>query len=296
MEKVHLAVIGGSGLYELSNVKIVEEKNISTPFGKPSDKITIGRAGDSLVAFLPRHGKGHRILPGEVPVKANIYALKTLGVEKVISVSAVGSLKEEIRPTDIVLPSQIIDKTKNRELSYFGGGIAGHISFADPFCLGLKAQIRDIILKYFSANKSSKKLFTEETYVCMEGPQFSTRAESNLHRSWGAGVIGMTAIPEAKLAREAEMCYVTIALATDYDCWKEGEEGVGISMVLEYMKENNKTINEILPQILESLTLDGPDGCSCGSAAKYAVMTSMDMMPPKVKKNLSLFYNKYWKD
>ncbi len=293
MEKIRLGVIGGSGVYELKNLKILEEKGLSTPFGDPSDKITVGRVGERLVAFLPRHGKGHRILPGEVPVKANIYALKSLGVEKIISISAVGSLKEEIRPTDIVLPSQIIDKTKCRESSFFGGGVVGHISFADPFCVNMKSQIRDIALKYFSDNKLSKKLFTDETYVCMEGPQFSTRAESNLHRSWGAGVIGMTAIPEAKLAREAEMCYVTIALATDYDCWKEGEEGVGISMVLEYMRENNKTINELLPLILEQIPVG--DECSCQSAARYAIITARDLIPPKIKKSLALLYDKYWK-
>jgi 5'-methylthioadenosine phosphorylase len=293
MDKIQLGVIGGSGVYELKNIKILEEKLVTTPFGLPSDKIAIGKAGERLVAFLPRHGKGHRILPGEIPVKANIYALKSLGVEKIISVSAVGSLKEEIRPTDIVLPSQIIDKTNGRQSTYFGGGVVGHISFADPFCKDMKAGVAGIIQDYFSGNKLSKRLFTDETYVCMEGPQFSTRAESNLHRNWGAGVIGMTSIPEAKLAREAEICYITIALATDYDCWKEGEEGVGVSMVLEYMKENNKTINELLPLILEKLPLERK--CACDTAAKYAIMTAKELIPMKVRNDLALFYDKYWK-
>ncbi len=293
MEKILAGVIGGSGVYELKNIEIIEERSVSTPFGMPSDKIAIGRAGGRLVAFIPRHGKGHRLSPAEIPVKANIYALKSLGVLNVISVSAVGSLKEEIRPTDIVLPSQIIDKTVSRAKSFFGGGVVGHISFADPFCSRLKNEVKEVIEAYIKDKKIDKRLFTEETYVCMEGPQFSTRAESRLHRSWGAGVIGMTAIPEAKLAREAEMCYVTIALSTDYDCWREGEEGVGISMVLEYMKENNKTINELLPLILENIEND--DGCSCRSAAKFAILTDRKAIPVRIMRDLDLFYGKYWK-
>jgi 5'-methylthioadenosine phosphorylase len=292
MEKISIGVIGGSGFYELKNMSIVEERSVRTPFGMPSDKIAIGRAGKRLIAFLPRHGRGHTLMPGEIPVRANIYALKSMGVENIIGISAVGSLKDEIRPTDIVLPSQIIDKTKFREQSYFGNGAVGHISFADPFCSRLKGELKQIIEKYFSDNKINKKIFTEETYVCMEGPQFSSRAESNLHRNWGAGIIGMTAIPEAKLAREAEMCYVMIALSTDYDCWKESEEGVGVSMILEYMKENNKTINELLPIILENITLDAD--CSCRSAAKYAIITRKDFIPLQTKRKLSLLYGKYW--
>lgn len=293
MNKIPLGVIGGSGVYELNQIKVIEEVDVDTPFGKPSDKITIASIGDRKAAFIPRHGKGHRHLPGEVPSKANIYALKSLGVEQIIAVSAVGSLKEEIRPTDIVLPAQIIDRTKDRPLSYFGKGIVGHISFADPFCNPMRDAMKKIIERYFKEKKVNKRLFTEETYICMEGPQFSTRAESNLYRSWGAGVIGMTAIPEAKLAREAEICYATIALPTDYDCWREGEAAVDVSAILEYMKENNKTVNELLPVILETIPL--PSDCSCRHAAQYAVMTKNELIPAKVKSDLQLFYGKYWK-
>jgi 5'-methylthioadenosine phosphorylase len=293
MESIKIGVIGGSGVYELSNVKVKEEIEVKTPFGKPSDKITLAEIGKRMVAFIPRHGKGHRHLPTEVPSKANIYALKSLGVQKVIAVSAVGSLKEEIRPTDLVVPSQIIDRTKSRPLSYFGGGVVGHISFADPFCNHFRKEIKALMEKYIAENKLSKRLFTEETYLCMEGPQFSTRAESHLYRSWGAGVIGMTAIPEAKLAREAELCYAMIALPTDYDCWREGEAAVDVSLVLEYMKENNKTINSLLPFIIESIALD--EDCSCRKAAQYAVMTGKGLIPEQIKKDLDLFYGKYWK-
>lgn len=293
MEKVPIGVFGGSGVYTLDNLKIIEEIEIDTPFGKPSDKIVIGQVGSRKVAFLPRHGKGHRISPTEIPVKANIYALKSLGVEKIISISAVGSLKEEIRPKDFVLPSQIIDRTKKRDCTYFGDGVVGHISFADPFCETLRKEVGDIIQDFFKEHKVDKRLFMNETYLCMEGPQFSTRAESHLYRSWGAGVIGMTAIPEAKLAREAEICYITIAMATDYDCWREGEAEVDVTLVLEYMKENNKTINSLLPAIIERMTIGNE--CTCHSAAKYAILTSKDLIPDKTKKNLELFYGKYWK-
>lgn len=294
MEKIGIGVIGGSGVYKLDAVKVLEEKVIETPFGKPSDAIIIGQVGGRKAAFIPRHGVGHRHSPSEVPSRANIYALKTLGVEKVISISAVGSLKEEIRPTDLVLPSQIIDKTKNRESTFFGDGIVGHIGFADPFCEKMRGEVAKIIRDYLSVNQPEKRLHTDEIYVCMEGPQFSTRAESNLHRSWGAGVIGMTAIPEAKLAREAEMCYVTIALSTDYDCWKEEEEAVGVSMVVQYMKENNKTINEVLPRIIENIDLMSE--CECQCAAEFAIMTTPDAMDEETMDKLNVLYGKYWRD
>jgi len=293
MDQIKIAVIGGSGVYELNNVTIIEEISIPTPFGNPSDKITIGKVANRKIAFLPRHGKGHRFLPSEVPSKANIYALKSLGVEKIIGVSAVGSLKEEIRPTDLVLPSQIIDRTKGRPLSFFGDGIVGHISFANPFCEEMRNEIKQIISDYLKTKGIEKRLFTDETYVCIEGPQFSTKAESNLYRSWGCGVIGMTAIPEAKLAREAEICYVTIALPTDYDCWKESEAAVDVTMVLQYMKENNKTINELLPIILEKLSIER--NCSCKNAAQFAFLTNLDLIPIETKRKLELFYGKYFK-
>lgn len=294
MEKIGIGVIGGSGIYKLDAVKVLEEKVIQTPFGDPSDAIVIGQIGDRKAAFLPRHGVGHRLSPSEVPSKANIYAFKSLGVEKVISISAVGSLKEEIRPTDLVLPSQIIDRTKGRDSTFFGGGIVGHVAFADPFCEKMRGEVGVIIRDYLKAHQPDKRLHSDEIYVCMEGPQFSTRAESNLHRSWGAGVIGMTAVPEAKLAREAEMCYVTIALSTDYDCWKEEEDAVDVSMVVQYMKENNKTINALLPLIIQNIDLE--HDCECQHAAEFAVMTAPEYRDEDAMDKLDLLYGKYWRD
>lgn len=294
MSKIKIGVIGGSGIYELKDVRILEEKQVHTPFGEPSDKIIIASVGGREVAFLPRHGLGHRFLPTEVNSSANIYALKSVGVERIIAISAAGSLKKEIRPTDFVIPSQIIDRTKSvRELSYFGKGIVGHISFADPFCNDLSSEIAEVIGTYFKENQPNKKLHTDETYLCMEGPQFSTRAESNLYRSWGACIIGMTAIPEAKLAREAEMCYSMIAMATDYDCWYEQHEDVDVNIVMEYMKENTKTINEVLPIIIESINLE--PHCHCHEAAQHAILTSPESMPIETRRKLELFYGKYWK-
>ena len=292
MESIRIGVIGGSGVYALDGLKIIEELDIDTPFGKPSDKILIGELGGRKAAFLPRHGRGHRYSPSELPQRANIFALKTLGVEKIISVSAVGSLKEEIRPTDIVLPSQIIDRTKSRPCTFFSDGIVGHIGFADPFCEDTRARTAAIIEKYLSAEQPAKRLFSSETLIVMEGPQFSTRAESHLYRSWGAGIIGMTALPEAKLAREAEMCYVTLAMSTDYDCWRGNAEDVGVGMVVENMKENNRTVNTLLPLIIDGLS--GERTCGCGDAAKYAVMTDLKAISPEVKKRLAPLYGKYW--
>ncbi|OHD57095.1 MAG: methylthioadenosine phosphorylase [Spirochaetes bacterium GWF1_51_8] len=293
METIRIGVIGGSGVYSLDGLKIIEELDIDTPFGKPSDKIVIGELGGRKAAFLPRHGRTHRYTPSEVPQLANIYAFKMLGVEKIVSVSAVGSLKEEIRPTDFILPRQIVDRTKNRPSTFFGGGIVGHIAFADPFCEETRAQAARIIGDYFRAKSPDKKLFTDETLVVMEGPQFSTRAESRLYKSWGAGIIGMTALPEAKLAREAEMCYITIAMATDYDSWREDTEEVGVGMVLGHMKENNKTINSVLPLVLQGLGEER--ACGCTNAARFAVMTDMSTVSPDAKKKLELLYGKYWK-
>lgn len=292
MSEVKLGVIGGSGVYELKDSKVLREIDADTPFGKPSDKIVIAFVGEREVAFLPRHGRGHRFMPSEVPSRANIYALKELGVEKIVSISAVGSLKEEIRPTDVVLPNQLIDRTQARPSTFYGKGIVGHVSMADPFCEEMRSQVAAIVSDTLAKVKSPKKLIGDETYVCIEGPQFSTRAESNLYRSWGAGIVGMTAIPEAKLAREAEICYVTLAMVTDYDCWKESEEAVGVSMVVQYMEENNKTVHAVLPEILKKLPFDRK--CACTNAAETAVMTAFLSMPAEMKKRLELFYGKYW--
>jgi 5'-methylthioadenosine phosphorylase len=236
MEQIKIGVIGGTGLYDIEGFTNKQEIDIDTPFGKPSDKIITGELCGKKIAFLPRHGKGHRILPSELNQQANIWALKSLGVEYCIAFTAVGSLKAKIAPKDIVLPDQIIDKTKHRPLSFYGNGIVVHVPFAEPFCEDLRHLVKD------AAEKVDCKLHFGGTYVCMEGPQFSTRAESNLHRSWGASVIGMTAIPESKLAREAEICYASVALATDYDCWHEEEEDVTSDAVMAIVKENSETV------------------------------------------------------
>ncbi len=287
MDKIRTGVIGGSGIYEVESLDIIEEKSVPTPFGDPSEKIVIGQFGNSeKIAFLPRHGKGHRITPTEVNGRANIYALKSLGVEKIISISAVGSLKKEIEPRHIVIPSQIIDRTRLRPSSFFGEGIVGHIQFADPFCSQLETFLFEEI------RKKGFPVHQKETLVVMEGPAFSTRAESNLYRSWGAGIIGMTALPEAKLAREAEICYATVAFATDYDCWYEEEESVSVEMVIANFKANVEKAKAIIKDIVTRL----PDtsSCSCQSAAAGAIMTSKDHIPAETKKRLELLYGKYF--
>src|SRR4030042_1092574 len=224
MAETKLGVIGGSGLYEIEGLADVKEVKVKTPFGDPSDAIMVGTLGKTRIAFLPRHARGHCIMPTELPVRANIYALKSLGVEWIISVNAVGSLQEEIQPLDLVIPDQIIDRTRGRVSTFFGDGIVGHVTFADPFCPVLS----QLIYRVAEENEASKDLrvHPKGTYLAMEGPLFSTRAESNLYRSWGASIVGMTAIPEAKLAREAEICYPAIACGTDYDCWHEVHESV----------------------------------------------------------------------
>ena len=227
MNRAEIAIIGGSGIYNIEGFEVLEERAISTPYGDPSDKITVCEVQGRKVAFLPRHGRDHSLLPTEIPVRANIYALKTLGVQTILAISAVGSLKKEIPPLDLVIPSQMIDRTKSRVHSFFGDGIAGHVPFADPFCVGFS----EYLYRFISEN-SEARVHKDETYLCMEGPLFSTRAESHLYRSWGCGVIGMTALPESKLAREAEICYGLIAMSTDYDCWNEEHDIVSHSMVL----------------------------------------------------------------
>lgn len=285
--KAKYGMIGGSGVYQIDGVRVIDEIQVETPFGNPSDEIIIANIEGENVAFLPRHGVGHRISPTELPVKANIWALKSLGVEKIISISAVGSLKEELTPKDFVIPDQIIDRTRNRDSSFFEDGIVGHIGFAEPFCMDLsKALIEAAML-------SKVKVHQKETLICMEGPAFSTKAESNLYRSWGAGIIGMTALPEAKLAREAEICYATIAMVTDYDCWREEEEAVTVEMVLKTMKTNVENAKKMIPDIIKILK-NQPTDCSCGNAAQCAIMTSPDIIPEETKRKLELFYGKYW--
>lgn len=286
-DKIELAVIGGSGLYDIE-ASLVKEIESDTPFGKPSSNISIFDIDGTKIAFIARHGKGHTILPSEIPAKANIYALKSLGVRRIIAISAVGSLKEEIAPRDFVIPSQIIDNTKARASTFFGEGIVGHVSFADPFCLALSKII------YETALSLSLKVHKDATYICMEGPAFSTRAESMLYKKIGADVIGMTAIPEAKLAREAEICYAMTAMSTDYDSWREGEEDVSSNMVVQNMNANIGNIKKLLPKLIKNI--DGyKRECECERACEHAVMTNMKTANLKTKEKLSVFYSKYEK-
>lgn len=284
-DKASVAIIGGSGLYEMEGLANVREVKPKTPFGEPSDAIVLGELGEVSVAFLPRHGRGHRIMPTELPVRANMYALKSLGVERVISISAVGSLKEEIHPLDMVVPDQLIDRTRQRASTFFGEGVVAHVSFADPFCPDLRARLAA------ATRRVHGQVHDGGTYVVMEGPAFSTRAESLLYRSWGASVIGMTALPEAKLAREAEMCYATLACATDYDCWHETEESVTVEMVVANLLKNVATSKEIVRQLAPQLT--GKRQCRCALALKDAIITSRDAIPLATKKRLELLIGKY---
>lgn len=289
IEPVKIAVIGGSGISEISGIENIKEFEIETPFGKPSAPITVGTIDGVGVAFLPRHGKGHIILPAEINVRANIYALKTLGVEQIVALTAVGSLQENIKPKDFVIPEQIFDRTKNRINTFFGNGIVAHISFADPFCNDL----RDIIHKAVT-ELAIEHHFSDTTYVCIDGPQFSTRAESKVNRANGFSVVGMTAIPEAKLAREAEICYANISLVTDYDVWKLGDE-VGVEKVLEVMSANVNTCKKLIKNLIPKMA-QREIKCECHNALKYAVQSA----PETVTKApaypaLSLLLNKYFK-
>jgi 5'-methylthioadenosine phosphorylase len=285
MAEARIGVIGGSGLYEMEGLHQVKEIEVDTPFGKPSDKIVLGTLEGKRIAFLPRHGRGHRISPTHLPVRANIYALKSLGVEWLISVSAVGSLKEELAPLDMVVPDQIIDRTRSRVNSFFDEGIVVHATFADPFCPTLSG------LLYKGAQEVRAKIQQGGTYIAMEGPLFSTRAESNLYRSWGASVIGMTALPEAKLAREAEMCYATLACITDYDCWHPGHDSVTIEMVIQNLLRNVSTAKKVLRKVVPAI----PEkrDCACATALKNAIITAPDLIPASVKRDLGLLIGKY---
>jgi 5'-methylthioadenosine phosphorylase len=286
--KAQIAVIGGSGLYRLEGAELMERIEVPTPFGLPSDLVSIVEVGDQTLAFLPRHGKGHRLLPTEVPSRANIWALKSLGVEQILSVSAVGSLREEFKPGDFVLCDQLIDRTRNRSLSYFGEGLVGHVPFAEPFCSGMREVIAGIL------QNGSHPFHQRGTLVTMEGPLFSTKAESHLYRSWNADLIGMTAIPEAKLAREAEICLAVVAMVTDYDCWHEAEESVSVEMILKVMNDNTKAIQKLIPSIAAALS--SMDQCGCRSAAAGVFVTDPSLIPYETKRKLWMLYGgKYWK-
>ena len=285
MPEAKIGIIGGSGLYKMVGMSEVEEVKINTPFGEPSDAIILGKLKGVRVAFLLRHGKGHRISPSELPTRANIYALKSLGVERIISVSAVGSLREEIKPLHLVIPNQLIDITKGRDNTFFSSGIVGHISFAEPFCPVLSQVL------FEAATKAGAKVHQGGTYLAMEGPQFSTKAEAQLYRSWGADIIGMTACPEAKLAREAEICYATIAFVTDYDCWHPSYALVTTEMILTNLEKGVDMAKKILK--LAVPTIPQKRDCVCATALKDAIATSRKYISDKAKQDLDLLIGKY---
>jgi 5'-methylthioadenosine phosphorylase len=283
--EIRIGIIGGSGLYQMDGLTSIEEVEIETPFGKPSDAYRVGVLEGQRVAFLARHNRNHTISPSELNFRANIYGFKKIGVEWIISASAVGSLKEELRPLDIVLPTQFYDRTKGRISTFFGDGIVAHVSFADPVC----GQLADAIQK--AAKDADIPIKRGGTYVCMEGPQFSTRAESNVYRSWGMDLIGMTNLQEAKLAREAEICYTTMALVTDYDCWHPQHDAVTVTEVVENLRKNGENAQKIIRTSVKRLPLDRT--CKCGQALQYAILTDLKKAPEKTKARLELLLNKY---
>jgi 5'-methylthioadenosine phosphorylase len=287
LKKATIAFIGGSGLYDIEGAKLIEQLDIETPWGKPSDKIDIVEIGGATIAFLPRHGRGHMLPPHQLNFRANIAALKMIGVEQIIAFSAVGSLKEEIPPLDFVLPDQIIDRTKGRNSTYFENGIVGHVGFADPFC----HRLHDIILPV--AKELGLKMHTGETLIVMEGPAFSTRAESRLYRSWGAGIINMSTIPEAKLAREAEICYAVICMSTDYDCWHESEEDVTIDIVINNMNTNSANAKKLVQTLAGRLSQERT--CGCKEASKFAIITAPEKRNIDQAKKLSAILPDYFK-
>ena len=289
-----IGVIGGSGLYELKGLEIITTKKLETPFGNPSDVYTIGKLGKNEVYFLPRHGRGHTILPSEINHRANIFGFKLLGVERIISISAVGSLKSNIHPRDIVLPDQYFDRTKkSEEHTFFGHGIVAHISFAEPGCPELRNIIAECALGIIKrdSSKSRIQIIKGGTYVNMEGPAFSTKSESNTYRSFGFDVIGMTSLPEAKLSREAELCYQSIAMVTDYDCWHETESPVTVEMIVENLISNAQLACEILAEVI--VNLPEKRGCSCGNALANAIITRRDAISVDTLERLRPIIGKY---
>jgi 5'-methylthioadenosine phosphorylase len=289
LAQAEIGIIGGSGLYSMPGFTNQQELRIETPFGDPSDPFMLGELEGRKVAFLARHGRGHRILPSELNFRANIYAFKKLGVERILSVSAVGSLKEEHKPTDFVIPDQFIDRTFHRVSTFFGDGIVGHVAFGDPVCATVAKAAEQACATVGVTGKLGG------TYVCMEGPQFSTKAESNLYRSWGADVIGMTNLQEAKLAREAEICYATIAMVTDYDCWREGHDAVTIEEIVAVLHKNADNACKVVKAAVAALppTASVARTCACASAGEFAVLTQPDAIPPAAKERLKLLYGKY---
>ena len=280
-----LGIIGGSGLYEMEGLRNVRKVTVRTPFGAPSDALTVGELQGRTLAFLPRHGLGHRLSPSQINYRANVYAMKKIGAGAVLSISAVGSMKERIRPGDIVVVDQFYDHTRFRPNTFFEDGIAGHIAFADPVCPVLAGVVYD------AAKTVVKRVHRGGTYLCMEGPAFSTRAESNIYRMWGVDVIGMTNMPEAKLAREAELCYATLALATDYDCWHESEEDVTVGSILAILKRNVENSKKIVRETVRRMPV--PGGCRCREALRHAIITDRKRIPPATRRRLALLIGKY---
>jgi 5'-methylthioadenosine phosphorylase len=288
METAKIGIIGGSGLYQMPELSEVKEVEVDTPFGRPSDAFMIGTLEGQRVAFLPRHGRGHRLTPTEVPFRANIYAMKLLGVEQILSASAVGSLQEKYAPLDMVIPDQFFDRTRARarESTFFGEGIVAHVTFAHPVCDELGDVLED------SCKVAEVKVHRRGTYICMEGPAFSTKAESEVYRSWGMDIIGMTNLQEAKLAREAEICYATLALVTDYDCWHPGHEAVTADAVFEYLTKNVRNAQLIIREAVGRLS-DRKRACKCDSALKHAIFTAPNLWPEETKRKLDAIIRKY---
>jgi len=282
--RASVGIIGGSGLYSMPGFEAQQEVRLTTPFGEPSDPYVVGTLEGVNVAFLARHGKGHRLLPSELNFRANIYGMKMLGVERIISLSAVGSLKEEHAPLDFVVPDQFFDRTKGRISTFFGEGLVAHVSFADPIC----SEMASVVVE--SGQQLGITTKNGGTYLCMEGPAFSTRAESNIYRTWGMDVIGMTNLQEAKLAREAEICYVTIAMVTDYDCWHEGHDAVTVDQIIGTLTQNAANACRLVRQVVRALP---QRTCKCGSALRHAIITDRAAIPANVVKKLELIVGKY---
>jgi 5'-methylthioadenosine phosphorylase len=285
--KAEIGIIGGSGLYNMPGINRVREVRLTTPFGKPSDAYILGELEGHRVAFLSRHGRGHLLMPTEINFRANIYGMKKLGVERIISVSAVGSLREDFRPLDMVLPAQFFDRTRHRVSTFFGNGLVAHISFADPVCPSMVKTLRQ------ACAKAGVTCHEGGTYLCMEGPAFSTQAESNTYRAWGMDIIGMTNLQEAKLAREAEICYVTLAMVTDYDCWHPEHDAVTVSTVVENLTHNAENAQKIIRHAVRILPRER--ACKCGAALAHAILTDRKKIPAKTKKKLALLVGKYLK-
>ncbi len=287
MPQADIGIVGGSGLYSMPGLTRIKEVRLKTPFGKPSDAYVLGMLEGRKVAFLARHGRGHRILPTELNFRANIHGFKQLGAERIVSVSAVGSLKQEHKPLDFVIPDQFFDRTRHRIDTFFGAGVVAHVSFADPVCPELAAIVEK------ACNKAAVNGKLGGTYICMEGPQFSTKAESNIYRSWGMDVIGMTNLQEAKLAREAEICYVTIAMVTDYDCWHPGHDSVTVDQIVTVLLKNAENAAKVVRETVAAIPKGR--GCKCGSALAHAILTDTKVIPGATRQKLKLILGKYLK-